>query len=162
MLFWMLIRLSLFWGDETSRFLVMKKSYTLLIPGLLLSACATSYESPYFYNEILIINNSREMIQDVSIHAGESGRMFGCGNIAPRGVCSDKFSRRRYMKSSIKITWTFGSIVRQTDEFVLEVPATFNSEHTKCNGIGGRVYRMGGRHAAHTARQESSLIYIYF
>lgn len=106
----------------------MKKNYSILIAGLLLSACATSYESPYFYNEILIINNSRELIQDVSIRAGESGRMFGCGNIAPRGICSDKFPRRRYMKSPITIAWVFGSIARQTDEFILEVPATFDSK----------------------------------
>ena len=32
------------------------------------------------------------------------------------------------MKSSIKIAWVFGSIARQTDEFVLEVPATFDTE----------------------------------
>jgi hypothetical protein len=106
----------------------MKKSYTFLIAGLLLSACATSHESPYFYNEILIINNSREMIQDVSIRAGESGRMFSCGNIAPRGICSDKFPKRRYMKSPIKIAWVFGNIAHQTDEFILEVPATFDTE----------------------------------
>jgi hypothetical protein len=106
----------------------MKKIYSILIAGLVLSACATSYESPYFYNEILIINNSREMIQDVSIRAGESGRMFSCGNIAPRGICSDKFPRRRYMESSITIAWVFDSISRQTDEFVLEVPTTFDSQ----------------------------------
>lgn len=106
----------------------MKKNNSILIAGLLLSACAISYESPYFYNEILIINNSREMIQDVSIRAGESGRMFSCGNIAPRGICSDKFPKRRYMKSPITIAWVFGSIARQTDEFILEVPATFDSK----------------------------------
>ena len=106
----------------------MKKNYSILVAGLLLSACVTSYESPYLYNEILIINNSRELIQDVSIRAGESGRMFSCGNIAPRGICSDKFPRRRYMKSPITIAWEFGSIARQTDEFVLEVPAIFDTE----------------------------------
>ncbi len=106
----------------------MKKSHAVLISGLLLSACATSYELPYFYNEILIINNSRELIQDVSIRAGESGRMFSCGNIAPRGICSDKFPKRRYMKNPITIAWVFGSIARQTDEFILEVPATFDTE----------------------------------
>ena len=94
----------------------MKKNYSILIAGLLLSACATSYESPYFYNEILIINNSREMIQDVSIRAGESGRIFSCGNIAPLGICSDKFPRRRYMKSPITIAWVFGSIAREDED----------------------------------------------
>ena len=32
------------------------------------------------------------------------------------------------MKSLITIAWVFGSIARQTDEFVLEVPATFDSK----------------------------------
>jgi hypothetical protein len=108
----------------------MKKSYTALISGLLLSACATGYETPYFYDEILIMNKSASIIQDVSIRSRETGRMFGCGNIAPRGICSDKFPRRRYVKSAIQINWVFGNTVRQTDEFVLEVPATFQSEIT--------------------------------
>ena len=32
------------------------------------------------------------------------------------------------MKSPITIAWVFGSIAQQTDEFVLEVPATFDSK----------------------------------
>jgi len=32
------------------------------------------------------------------------------------------------MKSPITIAWVFGSIARQIDEFVLEVPATFDSK----------------------------------
>ncbi len=32
------------------------------------------------------------------------------------------------MKSPITIAWEFGSIARQTDEFVLEVPAIFDTE----------------------------------
>jgi len=32
------------------------------------------------------------------------------------------------MKNQITITWVFGSIARQTDEFVLEIPATFDTE----------------------------------
>ncbi len=32
------------------------------------------------------------------------------------------------MKSPITIAWVFGSIARQADEFVLEVPATFDSK----------------------------------
>ena len=84
--------LPLFYESETSRFLTMMKKYFILIPGLLLSSCATSYESLYSYNEILIINRSRELIQDVTISAGEisageTNRTFSCGNIAPLGIC---------------------------------------------------------------------------
>jgi len=106
----------------------MKKNHSILIIGLLLSSCATSYESPYSYNEILIINRSKQLIQDVTISAGETNRTFSCGNIAPLGICSDKFPERRYMRSPIRIGWIFGNTSGQTDEFILEVPATFSTE----------------------------------
>ncbi len=105
----------------------MKKNYLILIAGLLLSACATSYNPTYHYNEILIVNNSRDLIQDVTISASKSGRQFSCGNIAPLGICSDKFPRRRYEQNPIQINWVFGGSARQTSEFVLEVPATMHT-----------------------------------
>ena len=92
----------------------------------LLSACATAYNPSYYYNEVLIINNSRQLVQDVSVVASESGRTFSCGNIAPLGICSNKFPRRRYLNSPIQITWVFGNVTHQTREFVLEVPATMS------------------------------------
>ena len=107
----------------------MMKKYFILIPGLLSSSCATSYESLYSYNEILIINRSRELIQDVTISAGETNRTFSCGNIAPRGICSDKFPARQYMKNPIRIGWVFGNTSGQSNDFVLEVPATFSTEY---------------------------------
>jgi hypothetical protein len=103
------------------------KKLSVLISSLFLSSCATSYNSDYFYNEILIINNSGILVQDVTISAGETGRRFSCGNIAPRGLCSDKFPQRRYMKNSIRIAWVFGNTAGQTEAFVLEVPATFTT-----------------------------------
>ncbi|MCP4982814.1 MAG: hypothetical protein GY935_20240 [Gammaproteobacteria bacterium] len=104
----------------------MIKNYTTLMLGILLSACATVYEPQYYYNEILIINRSRELIQDVKISVSETGRGFSCGNIAPRGICSNKIPRRPYMKNPIRIAWVFGNTARQTNEFVLEVPATMD------------------------------------
>jgi hypothetical protein len=103
------------------------KKLSVLITSLFLSSCATSYNSDYFYNEILIINNAGILVQDVTISAGETGRMFSCGNIAPRGICSDKFPQRRYMKNPIRIAWVFGNTTGQTEAFVLEVPATFTT-----------------------------------
>ncbi len=105
----------------------MIKNYTLLMLGILLSACATVNAPQYFYNEILIINKSRELIQDVKISVSETGREFSCGNIAPRGICSNKIPSRQYMKNPIRIAWVFGSTARQTNEFVLEVPATMDT-----------------------------------
>ena len=104
----------------------MKKNCIILIAGLLLSACATSSNPTYHYNEILIVNNSRDLIREVTISASETGRQFSCGNIAPLGICSDKFPRRRYEQNPIRVSWVFGGSARQTSEFVLEVPATMS------------------------------------
>jgi len=95
--------------------------------GILLSACATVNKPQYFYNEILIINKSRELIQDVQISVSETGRGFSCGNIAPLGICSNKIPGRPYMKKPIRIAWVFGSTAGQTNEFVLEVPTTMDT-----------------------------------
>ena len=115
------------WG-ETIRFLTVMKNYTILLLGLLLSACATGHEPQYFYNEILIVNKSKVVVQDVTISADETGRMFSCGNIAPLGICSNKIPRRRYMKSPITLAWVFGNTARQTEKFRLEVPTAMSTE----------------------------------
>lgn len=120
-------RIASFDAGEISRFLTMKKNYLILMAGLLLSACATGYNPTYHYNEILVVNNSRQLIQDVTISASESGRQFSCGNIAPLGICSDRFPRRRYEQNPIRISWVFGGSAGQTSEFVLEVPATMST-----------------------------------
>jgi len=107
----------------------MKKNYLFVTLGLMLSSCAISFEPQYFYNEILVINKSRVLIQDVSVSAEATGRSFSCGNIAPLGICSNKIPKRRYMKSPITIAWVFGNTARQTDEFVLEVPAAMSTDY---------------------------------
>ena len=46
---------------------MINKSVKSIVIGLLGSACATSYQPSYSYNEILVVNNSRELVQDVTI-----------------------------------------------------------------------------------------------
>ena len=118
-----------------------------LIVGLFLSACSSGYQALesynnsnyaynetqqlndsrlYSYNEILVINRSQEVIRDVTITSGTSGRKFVCGNIEPLGNCSDKFPSRQYLRNPVQIGWTFGDLGRQTRDFLLEVPTTFD------------------------------------
>jgi hypothetical protein len=104
----------------------MKRFATILAFGILSSACATSYNPSYSYNEVLIVNNSKELIQNVTISSSETGRSFSCGSIAPLGICSDKFPRRRYEQTPIQISWVFGGEARQTKQFVIEVSATMS------------------------------------
>ncbi len=101
--------------------------WALLITGWLLSSCVSSFQPQYYYNEILIANDSRQLVQDVTIHVVGTNRVFSCGNIAPRGICSNKMPPRPYLKKPIRITWVFGTIARQTSEFVLEVPPSMDT-----------------------------------
>ena len=107
----------------------MLKNYTIVMVALLLSACATGskYEPKYIYNEILINNNSKELIKDVSISSAVNGRSFSCGNIAPLGICSNKTGKRRYKEGPLQIDWVFGNNARQTDVLTPTVPAYMDS-----------------------------------
>ena len=62
---------------------------------------------------------------DFNGYVGWIGRVFSCGNIALRGICSNKFPQRRYMKNPIWAAWVFGNTAGQTAAFVLDVPAKF-------------------------------------
>ncbi len=66
-------------------------------------------------------------MQGVTITATGNNRVFSCGNIAARGICSNKMPSRPYNRNPIKIDWIFGSVARQSREFVLEVPANMET-----------------------------------
>jgi len=103
------------------------KKYFVLVFALLAASCATSYQPYYFYNEILVVNNTRELIKDVKIEAVNGGRVFSCGNIAPLGICSNRFGKQKYESNPIQISWAIGDTSRKTESFVVDVPATFYS-----------------------------------
>ena len=105
----------------------MLKNYIIVALALLLSACAagSKYEPTYTYNEILIVNNSKELIQEVSISSAATGRSFSCGNIAPLGICSNKTGKRSFKESPFRVDWVFGNNARRTDELSPAVPAYY-------------------------------------
>ena len=82
----------------------------------------------YTYNEVVVLNKSRTLVRDVTISATESGRVFSCGNIAPRGICSNKFRPQPYQGSPIQIAWVIGSGRRHSKTIKLELPDSFVSE----------------------------------
>ena len=95
------------------------------VTGLALASCASGYKPAYYYNEILIVNNSTESIRDVSISVADTGGRFGCANIAPLGICANRFPRRSYEYRPIRIDWVYAGEPRRTDSFVVDVPQTF-------------------------------------
>ena len=88
---------------------------------LLLSSCASIGE-PYYYNEIVVLNNTNQLIPHVVIRAKETHRMFGCRNIAPTAKCSNKIKKKEVKNSPLKITWTYNGIERTTDNFKIDIP----------------------------------------
>ncbi|MGD2173456.1 MAG: hypothetical protein PVI79_09040 [Gammaproteobacteria bacterium] len=101
----------------------MVKTIALAASAIVLSACAGAYNPQYNINEIVVNNNSDQAVRDVSIRAG--GRVFQCANIAPYGMCSNRFPQRKYQNEAIEIDWALGSGASRSDSLQLEVPATF-------------------------------------
>lgn len=106
----------------------MMKYYILLALVLLLSACATGSGQgpPYTYNQILIVNNSKELIQEVTISSTATDRSFSCGNIAPLGICSNRTGKRHFKEGQFQIDWVFGNNAPRSDQLTLIVPPYFS------------------------------------
>ena len=107
----------------------MMKYYLLLALALLLSACATgSGQGPaYTYNQILIVNNSKELIQQVTISSAVNSRSFSCGNIAPLGICSNRTGKSPFREGPFQIDSVVGNNAPRTDQLTLTVPAYFST-----------------------------------
>ena len=105
----------------------MKKTIFVTV-ALLLSpwADAAKQVSPYTYNELLIVNNSGNLIRSVTVKAGDTDGSFSCDNIPARGVCSNRFVRHRYTQAPFSVDWILDNNPRETNEIEIEVPA-YNS-----------------------------------
>jgi len=102
--------------------------YFFSIVAILLSGCASMQGPAFTYNEVVIINQSRVPVSDVSISATESGRVFSCGNIAPRGICANKFRPQPYRGDPIQIALKIGDGKRRNEIIELILPASFVPE----------------------------------
>jgi hypothetical protein len=109
----------------------MMKQTIIVAVALLLSACATGSNlgPTYTYEEIEVVNNSKEPIRNLTIRVTDSadvsasGEVFSCENIIALGVCSQRFTLRRYKESAFSIDWVSGDSDRQIAEIAVKVPA---------------------------------------
>jgi hypothetical protein len=105
----------------------VKRVCRILILALLLASCATAYQPTYYYNQIVIQNTANVLLREVSLSSGDGGRSFSCSNIAPKGICSDRFPRRQYMNVPIQVSWALGNSAVASTEILLEWPGRFSS-----------------------------------
>ena len=103
----------------------MHNKSLFLVFVLLVSACATNYQPAYRYDGIHVVNDSAKTLGNVTIEDTAYGREFSCGDIAPFGICSLRFSQRRYERNMVRIGWSFGDATRQTEEVRFGIPITF-------------------------------------
>lgn len=107
----------------------MKKETLIVVTALLLSACATGSNlgPTYTYEEIEVVNNSKQPISNLTIRVAGSGdgsdRVFSCESIIALGICQQRFSRLRYKEGGFVADWVAGDSGRQTAEIGVEVPA---------------------------------------
>ncbi len=103
----------------------MIKQILMLLASLVFLSCAV-IEAPYYYNEIVLRNNSDELVKDVKILSMKTNRMIRCANIPPGSQCSDKFPKRKRVKSNLSITWTHRGKTHQEDNIVLNIPDDYD------------------------------------
>jgi hypothetical protein len=109
---------------------LLKRHQKLLvfIFSMLLAGCASRQGPAYTYNEVVIVNQSLMPLSDVTISAAESGRVFSCGNIAPRGICANKFRPQPYRGNPIQVALMTGDGRRRNETIELTLPASFVAE----------------------------------
>ena len=109
---------------------------------LLLSACASTGEPAFYYDEVVVVNKTLDVVSDVVIAATDSGRVFSCGNIAPRGICSNRFAPRASRGNPIRIEWVVGNGKRNQTLVEPVLPESSSAERPL---RGVLVIESGGR-----------------
>lgn len=108
----------------------MMKQTFLVAVALLFSASVTAANlgPTYTFEEIQVLNNSKQPIRNLTIRvAGSSDgadRVFSCESIIALGLCQQRFSRVRYKEGGFVVDWTFGDSEPQTTEMEVKVPAS--------------------------------------
>ena len=104
----------------------MYKSHTILLLGLMLSACATNFDPAYYYDEIVVHNKSEKPVHNLTLSASGSDRSLSCAEIAPSAICRDKFPRRQFMRNPLQVTWESGDAPAQSETTTLETSASLS------------------------------------
>jgi hypothetical protein len=90
----------------------------------ILTACVNTSGTGFSYNEVAIVNQTRSPIHEVTAAASGSGRMFSCANVAPQGICSNRFPPRPYSGEAIEVAWTVAGR-RRSETIEVKVPPGF-------------------------------------
>lgn len=99
------------------------KNLMLLVAGGFLSACATSYNPGYYFNELQVVNLTGATIRDVSLRMNASAKTLNCVEVANFALCDDRFGKRRYPQQGIELSWTHPDGSRKSNTLNPDIPA---------------------------------------
>ena len=102
------------------------KASTILICMAIVSACVSTNNADYYYNEIQLRNNTASTVTDVVISVKNTGGVFSCSYIPPSSVCSSTFQKRKFLGYPVTVKWTINGITKSTDHFFVTVPHAAN------------------------------------
>lgn len=92
-----------------------------------ITACAVipPSDDDYYFNEIIILNNAKVAVTNVIIKVDKTRMVFKCGYIAPKGECSNKFRKRKYLGNPVSLKWSFLQKEYSADQLILDIPEGF-------------------------------------
>ncbi len=93
--------------------------------AVIVTACATSYQPAYFFNEMLVHNLAGDTIRDVSLRVADSTKSLACAEVAKNAICQDRFGKRRYPLQGIELSWIHPDGSRRSETVNPHVPAYF-------------------------------------
>lgn len=102
------------------------KKLALVLVGLAFTTTA-AYAQNYSFNRVMVINNSDQMLRDVSVRDVRTGRVHECGDVGPLRVCTKNPGSRRLGDGDFEITLTQGDAAPRTESFSPSVPAYYSS-----------------------------------
>ena len=101
------------------------KKLSILAPGVLAAACATSYNPTYYFNEIQVVNLSGATISDVNVRFNGSPRTLSCDEVLKNALCHDGFGRRQYPQQEIELSWTHGDGSQKSQQLNPGIPTYY-------------------------------------
>ncbi|MDJ0779959.1 MAG: hypothetical protein QNJ85_18975 [Gammaproteobacteria bacterium] len=102
------------------------KKLALVLLGL---ACTTTvaYAQNYSFNRVMVVNNSDQLLRDVSVRDVRTGRVIDCDDVGPLRVCRQNLGSRRLGDGNFEITLAQGDAAPRTESFTPSVPAYYST-----------------------------------
>ncbi len=90
------------------------KTITLILTGLLLTACNAGYSPRFYYNYIEVANLSGKTISNLELQVGE--RDLRCETVTNNSICEERFGKRPYPQQPVQLSWQDGDGKQQMQQ----------------------------------------------